>query len=616
MTKNSSVERTQYSEVKMNRQEGLSFDLAQLLATLLACCIPPLLAYNRPPSPAALAQCLAIALWGTVAATTFSPTLASRKFLSQIGPLITALAIVAIAALSSWAFGSLPLSLALQAVGVIAGAMLMVASGASAARGPEGPAAFAALAGGLLMAGLASSVVGLIQVFAPGLADDNWIARTNAVGRAVGNMRQPNHLSGLLMWALVAAVALHELRLLNRAMLWVMSLPILFALQLSASRTGATCVMLLLGWAVIDRHLSRTSRWWLAATPLLYAAFFGAFTLYGHIEQRLQNTGVRVFSESTWVNNDPNSRINIWHNTLDMIADQPWAGVGFGEFNMAWTLTSFPSRPSLFFDHCHNLLLQLTVEIGIPATLLVIALLTLALRQGLNRAKMASGDHGLVARAGLMLVILIGTHSMVEYPLWYAYFALPAALAWGFTLGTPPSKSNDTTASTTENKPPKSLVAHWGLLAGLLMSIAGAWSLLDYHKVSSILNLSTKSVELPARIRQAQASILFAHQADYTAAHTASSSPESVELGFARASHLILDPQMLLAWAKHLVARGQVDEARWLLQRMREFKTQEVVDYFRPCNTTGNTLFQCEVPHNKYNWRDFTTIESKINLKK
>ena len=54
-----------------------------------------------------------------------------------------------------------------------------------------------------------------------------------------------------------------------------------------------------------------------------------------------------------------------------MIAREPLAGVGFGEFNLAWTLTEFPHRPTAFFDHTHNLPLHLMVELGIPLGLLV-----------------------------------------------------------------------------------------------------------------------------------------------------------------------------------------------------------------------------------------------------
>ena len=48
----------------------------------------------------------------------------------------------------------------------------------------------------------------------------------------------------------------------------------------------------------------------------------------------------------------------------------------------------------------------------------------------LNSGESAQG----AARAGWVLVLMIGLHSLVEYPLWYSYFLLPAAWAWGFAL--------------------------------------------------------------------------------------------------------------------------------------------------------------------------------------
>ena len=55
------------------------------------------------------------------------------------------------------------------------------------------------LAWGCLLAGLAGVAIGCVQVFAPGLTDGQWIARSGYVGRAVGNVRQPNHLATLLL---------------------------------------------------------------------------------------------------------------------------------------------------------------------------------------------------------------------------------------------------------------------------------------------------------------------------------------------------------------------------------------------------------------------------------
>ena len=176
-----------------------------LAALLLACTVPTLLAYNQPPSATLLNQCVAVALWGGVAWV-----LAPRRWPQGSTWLLAALGLVMAGVAVSWGTGSLPLSLALQAAGLLAGAAVMVVTGTAAAQQGPGPATMTALAIGLLAAGLLGSGVALVQVFAPGWTDGNLIAHSGVAGRAVGNLRQPNHLGSLLLWALAAAALLAE----------------------------------------------------------------------------------------------------------------------------------------------------------------------------------------------------------------------------------------------------------------------------------------------------------------------------------------------------------------------------------------------------------------------
>ena len=578
-----------------------SLDPTLLVAAILATCVPTLLAYNRPPSATALNQCLAVALWGLMAAMTFTKVDAPRKYWRQLGALIGAIGLVAAAALGSWAFGTLPLSLALQAVGLLAGAALLAACGASAARSPNAPSAFCTLAIGLLLAGMASSAVGIIQVYAPAWIDGDWIGQSAYAHRAVGNLRQPNHFCTLLQWSLIAAVALHEMRWLPRAALWTVTLVLVWAIQLSTSRTGAAGFLLLLGWAILDRRLSRSARFILGATPVLYAMAFGVTAIFDSITQTSIGDSGKLMGASGWATD--NSRFGIWRSTLDMIATQPWTGVGFGEFNFAWTLTPIANRAPVLFDNCHNFLLQLAVELGIPGAVMVTSLLLFALWQSLQQARRSKGPAGIVPSAGLMIVLIIGLHSMVEFPLWYAYFLFPAALAWGFALGAPSADSEATIQPPTRVEALSG--ASWGLVAGLLMSFTGAWSLLDYQRVILIYTGQYSDAERSERIEQGQRSLLFAHQADYTAALSTTSSPLGRDLGFVRGIHVILDSKMMLAWARKLAAQGQVDPARWVLQRMREFHTPDVEAYFAPCKEPSAIAFQCEIPVENYTWRNF-----------
>ena len=568
-------------------------------ALLLACTLPTLLAYNQPPSATLLNQCVAVALWGGVALV-----LAPSRWPLGTTWLLAALGLVMAGAAVSWAAGSLPLSLALQAAGLLAGAAVMVVSGAAAAQQGRGPATMAALAIGLLTAGLLGSGAALVQVFAPGWTDGNLIAHSGVVGRAVGNLRQPNHLGSLLLWALAAAALLVERGTLPRRMAWAACAVMVLAIELSASRTAAAGLGVLLLWALVDRRMSPHTRWLLAALPLLYGLAYLGMGWWGSVSQQALGAGARLAAEGAAAGSieSPNSRLNIWRNALSLIAANPWAGVGFGEFNLAWSLTPFPNRPTAFFDHTHNLALQLAVELGLPVASAVLLLMAAALWQAARRAWRAQGEAGLAARTAGVLVVLTLLHSAVEYPLWYAYFLMPAALAWGYALGTPPGEARLPASAADGAAAP---AATWALAAGVAMILAGAFALLDYQRVVVIYAPGDGAGTLGERIARGQRSPLFAHHADYAAA-TNDAPPADAVLGLARGTHSLLDTRLMLAWARHLAAKGQVDEARWLAQRLREFKNSDADSFFEPCASGATDLFQCQPPQRVHGWREFT----------
>lgn len=641
------------------------------LAAVLACGLPTLLGYNLPPSATLLNQCLAVAAWGL-----FVVAAAPASWPRVTAPLLGALLLVLLAAGAAVALHGLPASLAWSAQGQLAAAALLVVVGAdaaqrapgqapawAAARGLQRPAPHAATALfiGLLVAGLLSALVALVQVFAPDWADGRWIAISGLPGRAVGNLRQPNHLCSLLLWALVAAVALHELRRLPRALLWPVAALLVFAVELTASRTGAVGLGVLLLWGALDRRLKPGTRWLLVALPLLYGLAFAAMAGYGELSHRALGAEARLETGGLGDGSSPNSRANIWRNAWALVLAQPLAGVGFGEFNLAWSLTPFPGRPTAFFDHTHNLPLQLAVELGLPLAALVLLLLGWALWRAARRAVAGQGAAGLAGRAALVLVLVAAVHSMVEYPLWYAYFLLPTALAWGLALGTSAAggatsgagagagagSSEGSSASVGAVARAASTTARrWravaGMSAGLLMAGGGVFAVSDYLRVSEIYAPSEHSGSLTERIDSGQHSLLFAHHADYAAA-TNDSPPAAQAIAFQRAPHSLLDTRLMVAWARYLSAQGHGDQARWVAARAREFRNPGTADFFAPCAARdgspdgapesaldsvpdsaldslpdsardGATVdahaadaahFQCQAPRRQHHWREF-----------
>ena len=197
----------------------------------------------------------------------------------------------------------------------------------------------------------------------------------------MGNLRQPNHLSSLLLWAGIATVALVDLRRLGRRAGAAVLAALVFAVVLTASRTGLLSVLLLALWGGVDRRLARPTRQLLLAAPLVYALCWLGLAQWAAASHHAFGGSARLAETDI-----SSSRFGIWSNTLALIRRQPWTGVGFGEFNLAWTLTPFPGRPVAFFDHTHNLPLQLAVELGLPLGGAVMALLLWALLRGLRDA--------------------------------------------------------------------------------------------------------------------------------------------------------------------------------------------------------------------------------------
>ena len=562
-----------------------------------AAALPSLLAYNVSPSPTFLNQALALALWGAFVGVS-APAAPGRG----PGPLLAALALVGVAVAWSWGPGGLPSTLALSALGLLLATAVVAAGGAGAAARKDAADLFAAFCWAWLVAGLCNVGIAVVQVFLPTLPDGDWIARSGVAGRAVGNLRQPNHLSSLLLWAVIAAVALVEMGRLGRRIGAVMLAALVFAVVLTASRTGLLSVLLLALWGAADRRLTRPTRWLLLAAPLVYAVGWLAMSQWAAALQHTFGGAARLAETDI-----SSSRFAIWANTLELIRRQPWAGVGFGEFNLAWTLTPFPDRPVAFFDHTHNLPLQLVVELGLPLATAVLALLLWALARGARRAWAADGEMGAAQRAALLMVLMIGLHSLLEYPLWYSYFLLPAAWAWGFALRSAPQ------ARSSLSVPAVARAAPGLALAGAALVVAALGSVADYARVAAIFSTRPGALPLEQRITDGRRSVLFGHHADYAAVTSGVVVPDA-GAAFDRATHYLLDTRLMMAWARALAAQGRLDQARHLAARLREFDKTDAATFFEACPQAASQAaaaaaasvpFQCEVPARQPGWREF-----------
>lgn len=491
-------------------------------------------------------------------------------------------------------------------IACLAAAAACVAFGS---RASDAPRWAAVLLWAFVVAASVSVLFAVVQVFKPEWADNRWIAPIRTAGRAAGNLRQPNQLAMLLMLGLVAWMVLSRLRRTSQTS--VTPWPLLLAtglgagIALTGSRTGLLGLSVIALWGALDRSLPRAVRWQGAAAvagcaATMMALALGAGTFHLETQTGGQLSGGDISS----------SRFGVWANTLQLIAEHPWTGVGWGNFNFVWTLTPFANRSGAFFDHTHNLPLNLLVELGIPLALLVMGAMAWVLWASRGAWTHPDADSRILARGALMMLVLLGLHSMLEYPLWYAYFLLPVAFLLGLFIrfGAEP---RDTATSSEER------AAKWPALAikaaGVAIVFGSLYAAWDYARVWQIYTPFAQGLRKPLeqRIAEARHSVLFGHYADYGAI-TGADKPEEAFDAFRRPMRFLIETRVMVAYAKALHARGEIDKARYVAQRLLEFKHShpESKQFFAPCEAQPAPTplpFQCDLktPVTHLSYRDF-----------
>jgi O-antigen ligase len=592
---------------------------------LLALVAPTLIAAHDPPSVTFYNQAAAALGWGLWLAwlgarTAVAPAFAARGP-GRLGLMAMSTVLVVQASQALWAglWSPVPLGLCLMGGGLALGALLALHGGwrAGARSGGEThPDALAMLFfGGVALAGAIGLLLSLVQVFHPVWADGVLVAVPTIAGRAVANLRQPNHLSTLMVFACAAAAWLGAQGRLPARVASAAVFGFIVAIVLTASRTGMVGMAFLTLWGCLDRQLPRTVRWTLMGAPALFGIAWGGMWLWSHADTTVAFAAEARLHDGSDISS---SRFRIWANVLELIWQQPWWGVGYGRFNFAWSMTPFPTRPVAFFDHTHNIVLQWAVEFGVPLALLMAGLCGWAFwllvrpwRAGLEGA---AALHRHTAGACAVIVAIAGLHSLLEYPLWYGYFLWPTAFAFGLGLSArSAARSDHTRPVTLRVTSPDSAPTRLGwprqALPGLLMATLAVWCAIDYTFASNIYAPRRGAGALDQRIALGMQMPWWGYQADYALVNRPDEDEPSMPPdAFRRTVYNLLDARLMMAYARSLAEHGQVDKARHVAQRVHEFKSGMSKTWAAPCSTPSAageaTPLQCERPLQAYTWRE------------
>lgn len=183
-----------------------------------------------------------------------------------------------------------------------------------------------------------------------------------ATGRAEGSFQHPAILAFFLVLAFPPAIALGL-----RATTWLR--PLLFAsaalciagITLSLTRgailAAGLSLLIMLAWPAFRR---------VAAALILVLVLLAAFnwdSIQGSQEYKVIGTRLQTITETRA--SKANQRTTIWSKTPGIIADNPFIGVGagnYGEVSTSYGIADYGGRP---FVHAHNIFLTVAAEMGI-----------------------------------------------------------------------------------------------------------------------------------------------------------------------------------------------------------------------------------------------------------
>jgi O-antigen ligase len=325
-----------------------------------------------------------------------------------------------------------------------------------------------------LVAGAVSCAIALLQYFSAAGALDPWVHQA-LPGEAIANLRQRNQFASLSSMALAALL---WLRISGRftghreGAAWILVCLLEIGNAASSSRTGLLQLLMLCvlagvwgGW-----RLPPVRRLLLAAV-VVYALAVALLPWLASLDLSTYGMFARLRAGDALCA----SRLTLWSNVLDLIAQKPWTGWGWGELDYAHYISLYDGpRFCEILDNAHNLPLHLAVELGIPAALLIFGgVVWWVWRQRPWR------ETDTARQLAWTVLAVIFLHSLLEYPLWYGPFQMAVGLCTVILW----RRSH---VQVREESPLSSRVNLAARIAAIGVIVGSACVAWDYHRVSQI----------------------------------------------------------------------------------------------------------------------------------
>ncbi|MBR7778624.1 O-antigen ligase C-terminal domain-containing protein [Undibacterium sp. BYS50W] len=278
------------------------------------------------------------------------------------------------------------------------------------------------LAIAFLLAGLVSVLIQVVQAMGWYLGPLlMYMGKSGVFQRPYANLAQPNQLALVLSFSIAACWFLYREVRLSRAVALVFSVILLAGMVLTQSRIGWLIVP---AFAIVLSLPDAAGRRLHPAAALSFVIGYAISVLL--LPKLVAAIGLAGVSVVDHVVGSRSERLGLWKQAWQLAQTHPWTGVGWFGFGSGQVQIAADLPSTTYAEHAHNILLNFAAEMGFPVTIL----LATGLLWWCWHACVRTAQSSFVRFAGLCL-IAAAVHSLVEFPLWYAYILLPLALMMG-----------------------------------------------------------------------------------------------------------------------------------------------------------------------------------------
>lgn len=244
--------------------------------------------------------------------------------------------------------------------------------------------------------------------------------------RPFANIAQPNQLALMLCFGLAGIWWLRQQTKLKGMPAFLMCVVLVWGLALTQSRIAWLILPIFAGLSVSALIGKKREPF----SPILILLFLYVLLVF-FLKEISQWIG---FSSGSVIERigGRSERSILAQQALSMIGSHPWLGVGWFGFGPAQVDIGAEFSPTIYAEHSHNLVLNIAAELGLPFAILFFgAMLIWVWRTCMNLSMRRRPETGLF----LLFLIAAGIHSLVEFPLWYAFVLVPLMVLAGVVHG-------------------------------------------------------------------------------------------------------------------------------------------------------------------------------------